>query len=67
MLQAPSVHQAGMLISNLKRDSIFADHRGQILRFSPGVMTREESLDRLIDAIASWALALSVPAYEDTP
>jgi kynureninase len=67
MLQAPSLHQARMLISNLNRDSIFADNRGKILRFSPGVMTSGESLDQLIEAIASWALALSVPAYEKTP
>lgn len=47
MLRLPDTHPAPGVVGALRAAGIFADHRGQTLRLSPGIMTRDEGCDRL--------------------
>ncbi|MBB4006123.1 aminotransferase class V-fold PLP-dependent enzyme [Allorhizobium taibaishanense] len=55
MLKAQSVERAKVLVAHLKSQQIFVDHRGETLRFSPGIVTSEADLARLPDLIGSYA------------
>ena len=48
MVQLPKRHQAKDVLAQLKIKDILADARGQILRFSPGVLTTRLATERLI-------------------
>lgn len=39
------------ILELLKRDDVTADHRDQILRFSPGIVTTSLGIDRLIESL----------------
>jgi selenocysteine lyase/cysteine desulfurase len=49
MMQIPHNLRSDDAVNALRGENIFADTRGQTLRFSPGVMTSAEATARLID------------------
>lgn len=51
MVALPKAVNPGAFVQKLGDDRIFADHRGQTLRLSPGCMTTEEGIARLADAL----------------
>lgn len=55
MLKAPTVELAKALVTHLKAQQIFVDHRGETLRFSPGTITSEAALARLPELMMSYA------------
>jgi selenocysteine lyase/cysteine desulfurase len=53
MLDLPAVQPAGGVVDHLRRHGVTADHRGQTLRLSPGIITTEAGCDRLAEALAA--------------
>jgi selenocysteine lyase/cysteine desulfurase len=52
MLDLPAARPAGGVVDHLRRCGVTADHRGQTLRLSPGIITTEAGCDRLSDTLA---------------
>lgn len=52
MARLPDSHPAPAIIAGLRARGIAADARGQTLRLSPGIMTRDSGIDRLAEALA---------------
>ena len=52
MLRLPDSHPAGALCAALGQRDVHADARGQVLRLSPGFVTTEGGVARLLDALA---------------
>jgi selenocysteine lyase/cysteine desulfurase len=52
MLDLPVARPAGAVVGHLRARGVTADHRGQILRLSPGVITSADGCDRLAEALA---------------
>lgn len=52
MARLPESHPAPAIIAGLRARGIAADARGQTLRLSPGIMTRDLGIDRLAEALA---------------
>ena len=52
MLRLPDSHPAAATVAALRDDGIVADHRGQTLRLSPGVLTTKAGVARLADRLA---------------
>jgi kynureninase len=53
MLRLPDHHPAGAVVARFAEEGIHADARGQTLRLSPGVMTTEDGVARLLDCLRS--------------
>jgi kynureninase len=51
MVKLPDPDAAQALLSRLRTISVFADARGAILRCSPGFMTTEAGIARLVSAL----------------
>ena len=51
MVRLPDSHPAPAVLDALRARGIFCDARGQTLRASPGIMTTQEGVDRLIAAL----------------
>lgn len=52
MLHLPESHPGAAVVAGLRDRGVTADHRGQTLRLSPGVLTTAEGCDRLALALA---------------
>jgi len=52
MVRAPDDTPAATILDTLRATGVYADARGSVLRFSPGVMTTDAGVDRLIDALS---------------
>ncbi|MFN0114722.1 MAG: aminotransferase class V-fold PLP-dependent enzyme [Paracoccaceae bacterium] len=52
MIRLPGTHPAREFVGRLREAGIFADHRGQTLRLSPGAMTTGEGTERLVEALS---------------
>jgi selenocysteine lyase/cysteine desulfurase len=52
MLRLPDTHPAPQVVSALRAEGISADHRGQVLRLSPGVLTTLAGVDQLAEGLA---------------
>jgi selenocysteine lyase/cysteine desulfurase len=52
MLRLPEERLAPQVVGALREKGITADHRGQVLRLSPGAMTTEEGVERLVAALS---------------
>jgi kynureninase len=52
MLDLPPTRQAAEVVARLRQSGVTADHRGQTLRLSPGIITTEAGCDRLSGALA---------------
>ncbi len=52
MLRLPDRHPAPAVVADLRAKGISADHRGQVLRLSPGVITTEAGVDWLAEVLA---------------
>ncbi|QIB64547.1 aminotransferase class V-fold PLP-dependent enzyme [Kineobactrum salinum] len=57
MLELPAGIDGALLIDELRTRGIFADCRGRILRLSPGNMTRQSDVDKLLEALSSLVCA----------
>ncbi len=55
MLQLPASHPGADVVAALRAEGLFADHRGQTLRLSPGAITTDDATMRLIDALGRLA------------
>ena len=53
MLRLPDSTPAAVTLAALRTQGITADHRGQTLRLSPGVLTTAAGVDRLAGALAA--------------
>ena len=53
MLRLPDRLPAAGLVARLRQGGILTDHRGQVLRLSPGIATTDAGCNRLIDALAA--------------
>jgi selenocysteine lyase/cysteine desulfurase len=53
MLRLPEGRPAAAVLDTLRRADLWADARGQTLRLSPGVLTTEDGLDRLIATLGA--------------
>jgi kynureninase len=51
MVRLPESHPAPELVAHLRRDEVWTDARGQMLRMSPGVMTTESGVERALEAL----------------
>ncbi|WP_295808841.1 aminotransferase class V-fold PLP-dependent enzyme [uncultured Nitratireductor sp.] len=51
MLALPEDRDAVELVARLAQADLYADHRGQIIRLSPGFMTTDEGIGRLADVL----------------
>lgn len=49
MIRLPEKHPAAPLVGELRSMGLYADNRGQTLRLSPGMMTREDRVAELLD------------------
>jgi kynureninase len=52
MLDLPAARPAAAVVGGLRQRGVSADHRGQTLRLSPGIITTEAGCDRLAAALA---------------
>nr|WP_321507968.1 aminotransferase class V-fold PLP-dependent enzyme [uncultured Celeribacter sp.] len=52
MVALPERLNAAELVATLAADDIYMDNRSQILRMSPGVLTRDAGVDRTLDKLA---------------
>jgi kynureninase len=52
MIRLPEANPAATVLAALKADNIHADARGQTLRLSPGVMTTDDGVDRVLGRLA---------------
>ncbi len=52
MLRLPDRHPAADVVAVLRGEGISADHRGQTLRLSPGILTTDAGVDRLQATLA---------------
>lgn len=59
MIKLVSADAAQQMLATLRNETIYADSRGPILRFSPGFMTGDEATDRLIAVLQSGTGTLS--------
>jgi selenocysteine lyase/cysteine desulfurase len=51
MVQLPPGRAPGAVLDSLRAAHIFADHRGPILRLSPGAVTTQHGVTRLLDGL----------------
>lgn len=55
MVRAPAETPAADILDRLRAARVYADARGTVLRFSPGVMTTADGVDRLLAALSgAW-------------
>jgi selenocysteine lyase/cysteine desulfurase len=54
MVRMAAHHGAAAAVDQLKSRQVFVDARGQTLRLSPGIMTTEAGVDRLIAALSAF-------------
>lgn len=52
MAKAPDDTDPKTVLDHLRRRNIYADHRGPVLRFSPGFVTTDEAVDALLHGLA---------------
>jgi selenocysteine lyase/cysteine desulfurase len=52
MLDLPQTRPAAEVVARLRLAGVTADHRGQTLRLSPGIITTDAGCDRLSEALA---------------
>lgn len=52
MVQLPANTDANQLVETLRHQGIFVDNRGQTLRMSPGYITTQDDVTRLINALS---------------
>jgi kynureninase len=52
MLDLPAARPAPAVVDQLRQRGVSADHRGQTLRLSPGIITTEAGCDRLAETLA---------------
>ena len=57
MAKAPGNADPNTVLDHLRSCNIYADHRGPVLRFSPGFVTTDEAVDALLEGL-SEALTL---------
>jgi selenocysteine lyase/cysteine desulfurase len=48
MLKVPASHEPRALIDSLRAAHLYADCRGTTLRLSPGIVTTQAAVDRLL-------------------
>lgn len=51
MLKLPESADPAGIVTALRADRVFADHRGHTLRVSPGVVSRSEGVERLLETL----------------
>lgn len=51
MLRLPDDAQPAAIVDGLRKNGVFTDCRGRILRLSPGIVTTSEGVDRLFDSL----------------
>lgn len=57
MIRLADAGQAARTVERMKARAVFVDARGPVLRFSPGTVTTEAGVDRLLDVLADAAAA----------
>jgi selenocysteine lyase/cysteine desulfurase len=53
MLRLPQTVAAANVLGAFRQASIYADARGQVLRLSPGVMTTQDGVARMLGALGA--------------